>query len=42
MARKANEVAAPNAKPRDRKKTMMAPAVSASCGGTFLQTEKKG
>lgn len=42
MARKANETAAPNAKPRDRKKTMMAPAVSAWAGGTFLQTEEKG
>lgn len=30
MARKANDTAAPNAKPRDRKKAMMAPAVSAS------------
>lgn len=40
MDRKANESAAPNAKPRDKKKAMMAPAVSASCGGTFLQTER--
>lgn len=36
MARKANETAAPSAKPRDKKKAMMAPAVSASCCGTFL------
>lgn len=36
MARKANETAAPSAKPRDRKKAMMAPAVSASCWATFL------
>lgn len=41
MARKANEMAAPNANPRDKKKAMMAPAVSASCGGTFLQTERR-
>lgn len=41
MARKANETAAPKAKPRDKKKAMMAPAVSASCDGTFLQTEKR-
>lgn len=39
MARKANDTAAPKAKPRERKKAMMAPAVSASCGGTFLQAE---
>lgn len=30
MALKPNETAAPRAKPRDRKKAMMAPAVSAS------------
>lgn len=36
MTRKANETAAPSAKPRDRKNAMIAPAVSASCGGTFL------
>lgn len=41
MARMANETAAPKAKPRDKKKAMMAPAVSASRGGTFLQTERR-
>ncbi len=33
--------AAPRAKPRDRKKAMMLPAVSASWGRTFLQTNKR-
>ena len=42
MARKANETAAPRAKPRDRKNAMMAPAVSASCGGTFLYRDNRG
>lgn len=32
--------AAPKAKPNDRKKAMMAPAVSASCGRTFLQNKR--
>lgn len=36
MALKANETAAPSAKPSDKKKAMIAPAVSASCGATFL------
>lgn len=42
MARKANETAAPSAKPRDKKKAMMAPAVSASCCGTFLYRDNRG
>lgn len=42
MARKANETAAPSAKPRDRKKAMMAPAVSASCCATFLFRDNTG
>lgn len=36
-----NDAPAPKAKPRDRKKAMMAPAVSASWGRTFLNEEKK-
>lgn len=42
MPRKANEAAAPSAKPRDKKKAMMAPAVSASCCGTFLYRDNRG
>lgn len=42
MARKAKDTAAPSARPRDRKKAMMAPAVSASCGGTFLYGDNGG
>lgn len=42
MDRKANETAAPSAKPRDRKKAMMAPAVSASCFSTFLYGDTRG
>lgn len=37
IARKAKDRAAPRARPRDRKKAMMAPAVSASWGATFLE-----
>lgn len=33
-------MAAPSAKPRDKKKAMMAPAVSASCGATFLYGDR--
>lgn len=32
--------AAPKAKPNDKKKAMMAPAVSASYGRTFLQSKR--
>ncbi len=39
MTRKAKDNAAPKAKPRERKKAMMAPAVSASCWDTFLWDE---
>lgn len=38
-ALKAKDKAAPSAKPSDRKKAMMAPAVSASCGATFLHAD---
>jgi len=41
MARKPKDNAAPNAKPRERKNAMMAPAVSASCWETFLWDEHK-
>lgn len=34
-------MAAPSAKPRDKKKAMMAPAVSASCGATFLYGDRR-
>lgn len=36
IARNRKEKIAPSARPRDRKKAMMAPAVSASAGFTFL------
>ena len=42
MARVPNDNTAPSAKPSDKKKAMMAPAVSASCGGTFLNRDKRG
>lgn len=37
IARNRKEKTAPRARPRDRKKAMMAPAVSASAGFTFLK-----
>lgn len=37
IARNRKEKTAPSARPRDRKKAMMAPAVSASAGFTFLK-----
>lgn len=36
------EETAPSARPRDRKKAMMAPAVSASAGFTFLKAGGQG
>lgn len=41
IARNRKEKTAPSARPRDRKKAMMAPAVSASAGLTFLKDRGK-